>query len=207
MKIKIADITINTRKRAIGDVSDLAKSIEQLGLLHPIVVTPGLRLVAGQRRLEACKQLGWTEIEATIATLDDLNAELAEIDENLIRAELTVLERAEQLARRKEIYEELHPDTKAGYRRAVGMHRVLGHNVEETVSPTFAEDTAHKTGLSPRSVRHDVQIATKLAPDVRDAIRDTELDSPLLPAPLGRAAWPVLHDADVLHSSEYYSCP
>jgi ParB family chromosome partitioning protein len=172
MKIKINDIKIGERKREPGDVSDLADSIAQLGLLQPIVVTQDMRLVAGRRRLEACKRLGWTEIDATVATLDDLTAELAEIDENLIRAELTVLERAEQLVRRKEIYEALHPEAKKGQYGHKGTQTVA-KSEKETVS--FSEDTATKTGLTPRTIRHDVQIASKIAPDVRDAIRSTPI--------------------------------
>src|SRR5262245_52561714 len=68
-----------------------------------------------------------------------------QIDENLIRNELNVLERGELLKRRKEIYEAKHPDSKAGVRRANGMNTSLGNNVEEIISPTFASDTANKT--------------------------------------------------------------
>jgi len=114
------------------------------------------------RRLEACKRLGWTEIEATVMPLDALNAELAEIDENLIRAELTVLERAEQLARRKEIYEALHPEARRG-----GDRRSEDFKTKQFRFETFATNTAAKTGLSPRTVQHEVQIATRIAPDVR----------------------------------------
>jgi site-specific DNA-methyltransferase (adenine-specific) len=175
VKVSISAINIGDRKRPAGDVSELAESISRLGLLHPIVINDDMTLVAGLRRLEACKLLGWTQIEATRVTLDDLRAELAEIDENLIREELTVLERGEQLARRKEIYEALHPEAKAGYRRAAGMNKALGHNVEEIVSPTFTADVAAKTGLTPRTIRHDVQIATQIAEDVRDMLRETPL--------------------------------
>ena len=70
--------------------------------LHPIAYHAVL--VAGARRLAACKQLGWTEIPATVVELYDIDLELAEIDENLIRMELTALDRAEQLERRKWIF-------------------------------------------------------------------------------------------------------
>jgi len=174
MRVPIDLIKVGERKRRVDDVSELAKSIALLGLLQPIVITQDYRLVAGERRLKACKQLGWTEIEATVATLDDLSAELAEIDENIVRQELTVLERAEQLARRKEIYEALHPEAKPVTVRG-GPGR--GNKTSDTMSSvlSFSEDTATKTGLSPRSVQRDVQIATRIAPDVRDALRDTPI--------------------------------
>ena len=46
--------------------------------------------------------------------MDELHAALATIDENLVRQELTILERSEQLSRKKEIYEALHAETKRG---------------------------------------------------------------------------------------------
>lgn len=62
------------------------------------------------------------------------------------------------------------------------MNKALGYNVNETVSPTFAADTAAKTGLTPRTIQQEVQIATKIAPDVRDAIRGTPLAASSSPA-------------------------
>jgi len=58
---------------------------------------------------------------------------------------------------RKEIHEANYPESKAGVKRAIGMHKVLGHNVAETISATFTEDTASKIGVSPRTIRRDVQ--------------------------------------------------
>jgi ParB family transcriptional regulator, chromosome partitioning protein len=63
----IASITIGNRhRRDMGDLRALASSIADVGLLHPIVVTPDGMLIAGERRLAACKLLGWTEIPATV---------------------------------------------------------------------------------------------------------------------------------------------
>jgi ParB family chromosome partitioning protein len=181
LTLAIDSIVIGERKRQAHDVQALAESIATLGLLQPIVVTPkngAYHLVAGYHRLLACRSLGWTTIDAIVLGGDDLLVELSEIDENLIRNELSYLERAEHLARRKEIYEALHPEAKAGYRRAMGMHVSLGHNVDATVASTltpFTNDTAAQTGLSRSTIQHDVQIATQIAPDVRDVIRDTPL--------------------------------
>jgi ParB family chromosome partitioning protein len=163
--VPIDDITISDTRRAVGDVSDLADSIQESGLLNPITVTPGRKLVAGGRRLAAFKLLGKAEIPAFIRLYGDLHAELAEIDENLVRAELTVLERGEQLARRKTIYDALHPEAPRGPGRP---------KKAETIS-AFTTDAASKTGVTSRSVRQEVQIATSLSPEVRDAIRTTDL--------------------------------
>jgi N6-adenosine-specific RNA methylase IME4 len=115
--------------------------------------------------------LGWEDIPATVVPLDDVRAELAEIDENLAREDLTVLERGEHLARHKELYEALHSDAIAGARRAHGMNEALGRDVEEIISPTFADTAANTGGVTPRTVRQEVQIATAIADDVREIIK------------------------------------
>jgi ParB family transcriptional regulator, chromosome partitioning protein len=74
-------------------VNELAESIRVHGLLHPIIVRPhgssGYALVVGWHRLEAVKKLGLQAIRAEIREGMEANAaELAEIDENLVRAEL-----------------------------------------------------------------------------------------------------------------------
>jgi N6-adenosine-specific RNA methylase IME4 len=79
---RIDDIVIGTRHRKdIGDIEGLLDSIQSEGLLHPIVINadePPV-LIAGERRLRACKLLGWKEIPATIVPLTDIvRGELAE---------------------------------------------------------------------------------------------------------------------------------
>jgi ParB family transcriptional regulator, chromosome partitioning protein len=82
-------------------VSDLVSSMQRLGMLSPIGVRRvdgRLRLVYGRHRLAAAQALGWTEIECHLLDADDRHARMAEIAENLHRAELTELERDEQIA-------------------------------------------------------------------------------------------------------------
>lgn len=101
--------------------------------------------------------------------LTDVSIELAEIDENLIRNELTVLERAEYLKRRKEIYEALHPETKQTTGRELAEKR---WNATEIISPaSFADDTAAKSGLTARTIRQDVQIASDISDDVKESTK------------------------------------
>jgi len=92
MKTKLVPISkiLLGARRAVGNVSDLAESIASVGLLHPVVLTEGLRLVAGLHRLRACQALGWTEIPATVVPLKKIEAEIAELDENLVRSEVTL---------------------------------------------------------------------------------------------------------------------
>lgn len=190
MKVPIDRIVSSgVRIRALGDTHALAESIHESGLLNPITVTPDMRLIAGAHRLEACKQLGWDEIEVHVLALDDLHAELAEIDENLIRAELTTLERAEHLSRRKAIYEELHPETRTVNAKG-GPGRGKTNEIISPVSPpTFAADAAAKTGVSERTIQQEVKIARSITPEVRDALRDTPLADKKV-ALMGIAAMP-----------------
>ena len=69
----ISTIEIGVRHRQdMGDIIGLAASIKSIGLLHPIVVTPDGTLLAGQRRLEACRLLGWIEIAVTVLEMPDV---------------------------------------------------------------------------------------------------------------------------------------
>lgn len=78
-------------RRELGDVGSLAHSIKDIGLINPITVTADGRLVAGQRRLEAVRQIGMTTIPARIVeSLDGAVERLtAERDENTERKDMT----------------------------------------------------------------------------------------------------------------------
>src|ERR1017187_5983243 len=103
--LPIDQIQVGFRYRKdLGDLRSLADSISEVGLLHPVVVTPEGRLIAGQRRLQACRQLGWTEVPVT--SVDLLQAARGEAHENFARkdllpSEIVALKRAiEPLERR-----------------------------------------------------------------------------------------------------------
>lgn len=160
MKVTVDAVQVGTRKRELGDITSLAQSMNEVGLLNPITILPDRRLVAGYHRLQAAKSLGWQEIEANVVDLHTLDAELAEIDENLIRNELHWFDRDKQLARRKEIYEVLHPETKNGAKG--GWHSNKTKDLENEIisfSRSFTNDTAKKTGQTPRKVELSIQRA------------------------------------------------
>lgn len=79
-------------------LDELAKSIAEHGVLHPIVVREigdDYQLIIGERRLRACEIIGWKSIPAIIRNIDDkLAAEMALI-ENLQRRDLHFFEEAE----------------------------------------------------------------------------------------------------------------
>ena len=88
MRVPIDDICIKSRYRKdLGDLESLASSIQAIGLLQPVVLDSRRGLVAGQRRIEAARCLGWTEIEAVVAVDADDAIRLltAQRDENTCR--------------------------------------------------------------------------------------------------------------------------
>lgn len=85
---------------AAGELDELAASIESCGLLQPVVVRKAAsgrtyELVAGERRLRAVKQLGWTEVPASVLEVDDDTLLVLALVENLQREELSPLEEAQ----------------------------------------------------------------------------------------------------------------
>lgn len=89
----------NPRKN-IGDVTDLAASIKTNGLLTPLSVVPNgsrFRVIAGHRRLAACKQAGTGAVPCFVLDLDPLQQLEAMITENCQREQLTALEEADAI--------------------------------------------------------------------------------------------------------------
>lgn len=89
----------NPRKN-IGDVTDLAASIKTNGLLTPLSVVPNgerYRVIAGHRRLAACKQAGIGFVPCFVLQLDPLQQLEAMVTENCQREQLTVLEEADAI--------------------------------------------------------------------------------------------------------------
>jgi len=183
MRIPISEIKVNPGRREVDpeDVKELADSIRDLGLLHPIIVDKKYALIAGLHRLEAVKLLEWTEIECTVSSLEGLKAELAEIDENVIRSDLTALEFGELLLKRKDIYETLHPEVKATYNGGGfkgNQHKNSKRSVvtedSSVTTKSFVQDTAEKLGVTPRTVEKQIQTAKNLTPETKTIIRETD---------------------------------
>ena len=176
MLININDIKINPGRReaTLADVQRLSESIADVGMMNPITVTADYTLIAGLHRLEAAKRLGWTEIECSVSDMDALHTELAEIDENVIRTGLSDLELSELLARRKKIYETLHPATIA---RNLPGHASNYESSSDKLTgeeKPFSQDTAEKMGVSPRTVERHVQIGENLTSEAKEILRGTD---------------------------------
>ena len=71
MDMVIAEISVGSRCRTdVGDIDALAAGIREAGLLHPVVVTPDGKLIAGSRRLAACKSLGWDKVPVQVVDIE-----------------------------------------------------------------------------------------------------------------------------------------
>ncbi|MBU7047988.1 MAG: ParB N-terminal domain-containing protein [Theionarchaea archaeon] len=90
MKMDIRDIEISKGStRELGNIGSLAESIAKHGMLQPIVINQNNELIAGRRRLEAAKFLGWKEIDVkVIETGDDYDRLAKTITENIQRKQL-----------------------------------------------------------------------------------------------------------------------
>jgi len=93
----VDSITVGVRHRKdMGDLAPLIASIERIGLLQPITITPDGVLICGRRRLEAVKRLGWRTVRVWVRTgLSDVLARLlAQQDENTTHKPLSSIEAA-----------------------------------------------------------------------------------------------------------------
>jgi len=84
-------------RRDSGSLTGLTSSIQDKGLLEPIIVRPagdGFEVVAGMRRYEACKKLGMRRVPAHVVELDDREAFEVSLLENIQRETLNPIEEA-----------------------------------------------------------------------------------------------------------------
>lgn len=151
----------------VSNVDVLAASIKEIGLQNPVhVFVDGddTVLVAGRHRLAAVQQLGHEWIDVIYVDLDDLDRQLWEIDENLMRAELTELQRAGHLKRRKEIFD---------------LKNLGGRNAP-TKKPqhqkAFASETATATGMGKRRINESIARAEKIPEDIQERILGTDIE-------------------------------
>jgi ParB-like chromosome segregation protein Spo0J len=146
MSVPIDAITIGHRYRNdLGNLAELEASITTVGLLQPIVITPDHMLIAGLRRLSACRALGWPSIPAVVAaSLDDARLRLiAERDENTCREPLTI-EAQVALADALEPYERAEAKKRFGGRPKKGE---TPSNFDEVSKGRALDKVAEAVGL------------------------------------------------------------
>ncbi|MBU2600711.1 MAG: ParB N-terminal domain-containing protein, partial [Actinobacteria bacterium] len=151
-------IEVGWRVRAdLGDIESLATSISTVGQLQPIVISRNgngaHQLIAGGRRLLACRQLSIKVMATVVQPKDELQALDMQLAENLSRKEFDKLEVGTGLKRRKELYEQLHPETRVG---AAGRGRSKDSFAEDAnlsqAADRFPKEAAQLFGISERSI-------------------------------------------------------
>jgi len=97
MQVPITDIKVKKRiRKDMGNLASLAESLKKYGQLNPIVITKNNVLIAGERRLEAAKMLGWESINAVIVEAKGTLAKLElEVEENIQRRDFSPREEAD----------------------------------------------------------------------------------------------------------------
>lgn len=211
-QIGIDEIKVNRDRSDIipDDVRELADSMQELGLLTAITVDSSHTLIAGLHRLEAAKLLGWKSIECIVLDLSGLQAELAEIDENIIRRNIHSLDYGDLLLRRKQIYEALHPETKNGGDRRSEKIRIAKCNSGPVKS--FVQDTADKMGVDPSTVSRQLQTAKNLTSAAKEILRaadinvtkKTALQLSRLPPERQKEAATMLAEGTIQNMDEYF---
>ncbi len=142
---KLADIKIGKRfRKDLGDIPALAESIEKLGLLHPVVVTPDNLLVVGRRRLEAYKHLKRDTIPVSVAaSLTELNQRIdAENEENTCRKDFLPSEGYEIARRVAKAYK---PEADAAEKKGGRPKGSKGKKGRKSL-PTNKQDESKRTG-------------------------------------------------------------
>jgi len=89
--------TIDRMEIDLEKVAELARSIAEVGLLQPVLlrhVGERYEVVAGHRRVMACKILALSTIDAVVRSMDDQEAAIVRATENLARENLTPVEEA-----------------------------------------------------------------------------------------------------------------
>ncbi len=159
----VVDIRVpdDHREPNADTVNGLVKSFKEIGQRSPITIyedDDGPVLIAGRNRLEAARRLDWEKIEAIEMDVDQMTREIWRIDENLMRAELTEIERGDHLKRRKEIFD------------AKGGEKISTPGGEQKVG--FDKDIADKIGMSKSAVQKSRSRAEKIIPEVKEQIKD-----------------------------------
>ncbi len=170
---KISDIKLNSEYlRVQTDVESLKKSLDSVGLIHPVTINGDNELLAGARRFQAATELEWDEIAVHVVDRDRLVQELISIDENLVRTPLNSMQLEKCLNRGREIYEELNPEFNKVDLSPVelkGEEKQAQKAREEEDEDSFAAITAEKTGLSKSVIKGAIKRDALASDAVKEA--------------------------------------
>jgi ParB/RepB/Spo0J family partition protein len=133
----------------VGQLDELIASLKELGQLQPIIVDAKYNLISGERRYRAAKQLGWTEIEADIRDVDQVEAKRMEFAENYAREDFSLEDKVRAV-------KQLHDMMQEKYGRAYQG---------DTSGAWDLGDTAKKLGISRTKVHMYVRVGEAIDRD------------------------------------------
>ncbi len=178
---KVSDVKLTSEYLRKGtDVSKLKKSLQSVGLIHPVTVNASNELLAGARRLQAAAELGWEEIPVHVAEGDERVQELMSIDENMVRTALTTMEIEKYLNRGRELYESLNPEAnkvRVSVDSLSAEERLEQKVMDAADEDSFAAVTAEKTGLSRSVIQSAINRDEFASHAVKDARNAGELNA------------------------------
>lgn len=173
MHVMLDEIVIGDAHRPVNEdaVSKLAKSIKAIGLQYPITVRSKdgkFELIAGRHRVEAHRALGLDRIAANVVRMSNIDARMWEISENLHRAELTVSQRAEQIAEFVRLVKEKRERETDKLAQVAPVSGGRGNEGGERLA-------ARDLGITRDEVRRAEKIDS-IAPEAKDAAREVGID-------------------------------
>ncbi|MGO4735941.1 ParB/RepB/Spo0J family partition protein [Bosea sp. 2KB_26] len=184
IEVGIDSIVVEDRLRLVDRslVEAIAASMAETGQHQPLAVSlrdgegaNGLILVDGEHRLEAAKLLGWGTVKVIVRRQTAEERRKHEIHANLIRAELTILDRNVFIGKLAEIHEAESADARNGGDRKSKKWREKNQFANLANWSAFSKEAARRTGLSIRSIDRARELAGKLNPDAVTLIRGTAL--------------------------------
>ena len=149
LQVSIDDLTISpiNVRREIDDVSELAQSIREQGVLEPLVVrrtSDGkFEVIIGSRRLTASRQIGLNLVPVVVQDISDAEAVLRSLAENIQRQNLSLEERVQAYQTLKQ----LEPER---FENSIGLARAIGRGRSNIDNDFEAYETL--TRLRPRGV-------------------------------------------------------
>jgi ParB/RepB/Spo0J family partition protein len=171
---RIADSPFQVRKidPESDDIRELAESIKANGLLEPLVLRATgpstFELIAGHRRLTACRLAGARRVPCLLMSMGDAEAETALFVENLQRKNLTPLEEADHIARligrgksTQDVAKTIGKSEKYVYRR-----RVMAK-----IAPRWRE-FVERRGCGPEFIERVARLPREVADKIFDAATD-----------------------------------
>lgn len=193
----IEDVDVSSIKQTsycirstLEDINELAYSISQRGLLQAIVVRTNrdhFEVVAGNRRLNACKSLGWKKIPCHIVELDDREAFEVSLIENIQRQTMNPVDEANAFKKYvtdfgwggvSQLAEKLGKSPSYVSKRIKLLDLptdVRDSLINSTISPSTAEELVYAKDSSQQSALASLIYKRRLSmKKVRDVVKDSE---------------------------------